>query len=163
MTRGTLRLMRALPLLATVAAAGCLNPTGDDGLHRTELARSRAVWADSAISSYTYAMAVQCACENNLNGRDVRVSVQNGAATGVTYTDTNPETVAPPAPFAPYDTVEDLFALIDDAISRGADVLQVGYDPALRYPNIINVDYDIRTPGDEVLVLVGELTESTGS
>ena len=74
----------------------------------------------------------------------VLVTVTNGVVTSLQYWDSNPSkrTPASAAIFGPYDTVEELFDFIADAIDKDADVLQVGYDAEYGFPNVVNVDYE---------------------
>ncbi|WP_420130013.1 DUF6174 domain-containing protein [Longimicrobium sp.] len=146
-----------VPLLLLSALAGCLGD--DDSFQRDKLNQARTQWDSKNVSSYTYILELQCFCAPASQLEPVLVTVQNGAVTSLQYWDEDPDdrTPAPASIFGPYDTVEELFALIAEAISQDADVLQVGYDQEYGFPNVVNVDYQVG--GDEqVLVFVSQFT-----
>ena len=60
-----------------------------------------------------------------------------------------------------YDTVEDLFDLIEDAIARDAAVLEVRYDGRLGYPRAIVLDFSVDVADDELSVTVSGLVEAS--
>jgi hypothetical protein len=149
------------PALLLAALAGC--ELGDDSLQADTLTEARTLWDRKAVASYSYILELECFCAPASQLNPVLVTVHNGAVTSVVYWDENPAN-RPPAPaglFAPYDTVEELFEMVEDAIRRDADVLQVGYDPEYGFPQVINVDYQ---PGgdDQKLLFVTEFTPATG-
>jgi hypothetical protein len=152
----------ALALLPA-ALAGCELGDGDSFQHR-KLAEARTLWDRKDVGSYSYILELECFCAPAQQLQPVLVTVQNGAAASVVYWDDNPAN-RPPAPaaiFAPYDTVEKLFDMIEDAIDRDADLLQVGYHPEYGFPTVINVDYDAGG-SDQKLLFVTEFKPAAGT
>jgi hypothetical protein len=47
-------------------------------------------------------------------------------------------------------TIDDLFALVDHALSRGADSLSVIYDSELGYPEYVSIDFSEQAVDDEI-------------
>ena len=153
----------AAPALLLAALAGCALGD-DDGVQNQKLAEARTLWDRQDVGSYSYLLELECFCAPASQLEPVLVTVQNGAATSVVYWDDDPadRTPAPAELFAPYDTVEELFEIVEDAIRRDADVLQVGYDRDYGFPNVINVDYQAGG-SDQMLLFVTEFTPATGS
>jgi len=137
-------------LLATVLG-GCLGDS--DSFQRDNLNQARTLWDSKNVSSYSYILELQCFCAPASQLLPVLVTVQNGAVASVQYWDEDPadRTPAPASVFGPYDTVEELFDFVAEAIRQDADVLQVGYDPEYGFPNVVNVDYE--SGGSEQLLL----------
>lgn len=151
----------AAPALLLATLAGC-ELGNDDSFQRDNLTQARARWDSKDVSSYSYILELQCFCAPATDLRPVLVTVQNGQVASLQYYHQNPaqRTPASAAIFGPYDTVEELFDIIDDAIDRDADVLQVGYDPEYGFPSAVNVDY--QAGGDEQrLFFVTQFTVAT--
>lgn len=151
----------AAPALMLAALAGCgLND--DDSFQRDKLTAARARWESKNVNSYSYILELQCFCAPSTDLRPVLVTVENGTVASLQYYHQNPaqRTPASSTIFGPYDTVEELFELVDDAIEQDADVLQVGYDAEYGFPNAVNID--LRAGGSEqVLFFVTSFTPAT--
>lgn len=132
-----------VPVLLLSTLAGC-GLGDDDSFQRQNLAQALTRWDTKDVASYSYILELQCFCAPASELKPVLVTVKNGAVASLQYWDETPSKRAPaPASiFGPYDTVEDLFALVDDAIDRDADVLQVRYDAEYGFPDMVNVDYE---------------------
>lgn len=135
----------AAPALLLATLAGCEGFGDGDGFQKRKLTEARTVWDSKDVTSYSYILDLQCFCAPASELKPVLVTVRNGAVASLVYWDENParRTPAPATVFGAYDTVEDLFEVIDDAIDRDADVLQVGYNSDFGFPEIINVDYEV--------------------
>ena len=156
------RISRALApaLLLSALLAGCENPFDDDSFHNGELAKARTLWTSKNVGSYSYILQLQCVCDA---AGTVRVRVTNGATSGVFYMNSSGGDAAP-APaglYDDYDSVEDLFAFIQDAIARDATVLQVSYEDNYGFPDLVNVDYSGRQNNDQVLVIIQQFAVTT--
>lgn len=153
----------AAPALLLATLAGC--GLGDDNSFQNDkLTEARTLWDRQDVASYSYILELECFCAPASQLRPVLVTVQNGAVSSVLYWDEDPakRTPAPADVFAPYDTVEELFDLVKEAIDRDADVLQVGYHPEYGFPQIINVAFQSGDDG-RTLLFVTEFTPATGS
>lgn len=153
----------AAPALLLATLAGC-DLGNDDSFQRGNLAQARARWDSKDLTSYSYVLELQCFCAPASQLEPVLVTVQNGAVASLQYWDEDPtkRTPAPAAIFAPYDTVEELFDIVDDAITRDADVLQVGYDSQYGFVSALNVDYE-SGGDDQKLFFVTRFTPATTS
>lgn len=153
----------AAPALLLATLAGC-ELGDDDSFQNRKLAEARTLWDRKDVASYSYILELECFCAPAEQLQPVLVTVRNGAAASVVYWDDNPAN-RPPAPaaiFGPYDTVEELFDMIEDAIDRDADLLQVGYDRDYGFPTVINVDYEAGG-SDQKLLFVTEFKPITGT
>ncbi|HEU0297815.1 MAG TPA: DUF6174 domain-containing protein [Longimicrobium sp.] len=151
------------PALLLSLLAGC-NLGDNDEFQRQNLSQARLRWEGSNVSSYSYILELQCFCAPASQLRPVLVTVENGAVASLLYYHQNPaqRTPAPAEVFGPYDTVEELFAIIDDAIDRDADRLQVGYDQEYGFPDIANIDYE-SGGSEQILFFVTQFQPAAGS
>lgn len=147
-----------LPTLLLSTLAGC-EIGDDDSFQNNKLNEARTLWNGKDVDSYSYVLELQCFCAPASELRPVVVTVQNGVVQSVLYDSENPaqRTPAPASVFGPYDTVEELFAFVEDAIERDADLLQVGYDAEYGFPNVVNVDYQ-SGGSEQKLLFVTEFT-----
>jgi hypothetical protein len=151
------------PALLLPLLAGC--ELGDnDEFQRQNLSQARLRWEGKNVASYSYILELQCACAPASQLRPVLVTVENGAVTALQYYHQNPaqRTPAPVEVFGPYDTVEELFDIIDDAIDRDADALQVGYDPEYGFPTIASIDYE-SGGSEQILFVVSDFEPAAAS
>jgi hypothetical protein len=132
-----------VPVLLLSTLGGC-GFGDDDSFQRQNLQQARTRWDTKDVASYSYILELQCFCAPASELRPVLVTVNNGAVVSLQYWNENPSNrpAAPASIFGPYDTVEELFALVADAIDRNADVLQVGYNSEYGFPEAVNVDYE---------------------
>ena len=154
MLRRAARSSRALLSIATLlpALAACENMTGVDDLGR-EQDRLNTAWdrfERSAPLSYTYTVRVSCECPRDVT-RPVTVWVDRGVTEYLLYEDDGQPVPLSYASAAP--NAEQLFAASPDAIDRGAQVIDVDYDPTYGYPTNVYIDYE-RSMADEELSMV---------
>ena len=153
-------------LLLAVVAAGCDNPFDNDQFQREELARARALWGREGGPSYTFTMQLQCYCAPGTSLAPVIVTVQNGQPVSRIYVKakpTDPSIAASAEVFGPYDTVEELFEVIEDAIDRDANILQVGYNDHKGFPDAINVALEGGASNDQRIVFISDFVLTPAS
>lgn len=115
-----------------------------------DTADARARWRAAAVDAYQYSYQRVCDCHPDQLA-DTIVTVNEGEVIAVRYAR---EDYAEDIPVAPdrlswFRTIEDLFALVENAVANGADV-RATFDPARGYPTTVYVDYDRDLIGDEV-------------
>jgi len=119
------------------------------------LRRAQARWARSGVRDYAYTLRVFAFGLGV--GRPARVTVQNGRRISIAPADGNPKPLETDGRvFPPYDTVDDLFGVVQQAIDTRADRLDVEYDPVLGYPTEIEIDYIRLAADDEFGVAVSK-------
>ena len=132
--------MAALLLIST-AGFGCRNEVKD------ELKKHRRIWENEVVRDYQYRLQVLCFCPPDVTN-PVIVEVKNGvtfsviyAGTGLPVGNTN---------FVRYDTIDEMFQVIEDAINQGADEIKVEYNADLGYPTRIDIDFIKMAVDDEI-------------
>ena len=107
----------------------------------SELSRNQQKWNDANITHYRFGLNIGCFCAFRdqmpltVEVRDDQVvSLTNADGTQVLDTDPNY------AYFAPYATIDLLFAEIEKATHDGADSITVTYDSTYGFPAEIAID-----------------------
>ncbi|MCI5144479.1 MAG: hypothetical protein D3923_02895 [Candidatus Electrothrix sp. AR3] len=124
-------------------------PTNPD---QDNLSNNRALWESSHLSTYTYTYTYtnkrECLCTPV---EDLLITVNNGQVTS------NADTSPAPEISNQLMTVEELFQVIEQAISDQVDRLDVIYNPTLGYPERITIDVDERMVDEELIHIVKDL------
>jgi len=136
--------------------AGCDGLFGNDNqeAQREQFNAAFGHWQSLGIDTYSYALELACACAPASQLREVRVTVENGAVASITYEDN--DAAAPSAVFGPYDTIEELFSAVEEAISQDPDVLSVVYDPQYGFPSLLQYDPSNSDSGDHLIFVIGD-------
>ncbi len=133
-----------LPLTLALVACG-LAPLGPSS-PADDLRAARAEWERQGISSYRYTVHRSCECLPEATA-PARVEVRDGRTVSVAATTGGRQ--LRPEDFGQYDTVEELFAVIEEAISRDPYRFSASYDERLGYPLGYSVDFDREHADDE--------------
>lgn len=148
-----LRLLGMLALAAGLAGCGD-SPTGSLGDARQQLEAARQRWQAAALDDYDYAYQYLCRCVIELT-EPVRITVRADTVATVTIAETNEP--ANPDFRRFYLTVDQVFALIEDAIDRQADQIAATFHPDLGYPAVARIDYRVGAAGEEIEIRIAEL------
>jgi hypothetical protein len=141
--------MIRLTILATLVA-GCTSSSSE----QAELLDARDRWNELGLGFYSFVWNHSCECIDA--GRDIDVEVVDNRIVSARYS--NDQTQVPEQNLGGIQTVEEVFATIEDAIADGAFQLRVEYDAALSYPTLVSVDYDKQTADDEFIVRIENLS-----
>jgi hypothetical protein len=141
-------------LIALAGCSGALSPGQIRG-ERAELNVARGRWAARGPASYRYRFQYLCFCPASLVSA-VEIHVRAGRVVAVLDPATGQP--APPAPGRPTPTVGELFGIVESALDRDVDWIDVQYDPVLGYPAVIRIDADTRTVDEEQSYFAGSLT-----
>lgn len=161
-TRGRSRTASWAPALVIAGAASlawaCESSSfGLDMGRFAQLENSRTRWEAAGIRAYRIRSAKSCFCPTAALGW-VEITVEDGVITSVERQDSGPG--ADPVPeehWSVFDTVEDLFDLVESAIESGAYSFEVEYDLEYGHPVLVSLDYQEHTADDEVTIEVAEL------
>jgi hypothetical protein len=147
-------LLRCLPAVAVIplVVSGCCS--GGDVL---SLAEARARWAAAGLQDYEYTFSLQCFCVPDYV-QPVRIVVREGQVVSRTYASGGQ---APDQPFAQYDTVEKLFARIEQAFLSGAARIHAEYDPVLGYPRNFYIDQSEMIADEEIGGMLRDFVQGT--
>ena len=136
-------------LVQLVIAAALLTHAASSRAQSAELATARAAWQRAALGAYEYGYHKYCECYRDAPPETI-VTVHDDTVTGVRHRPQNSDVEVPaPRNIDSYWTVDGLFALLDAALKRGAEV-RAAYDATLGYPTEIYIDYDRDLVGDEL-------------
>ena len=142
--------VRAVAAAALVTLGAC----GDDltGPARgADLERARQRWSVVRPAEYAYTLRRSCFCGPEVT-RPVQITVRNGTVVELRYADTGVLVDQRWAPLFP--SIDGLFAIIDDAIARRAERLDLEFDATLGYPVEIDIDYSTRIADEEITYTV---------
>lgn len=127
-------LRRTAALTSVVALSACSgNATLAD--EEAQMERSRQVWNAQGIDDYRMIVKIT----GGLIGGSAAVEVRDGVPVSVQPAPGGPQHL-PMSSFAGYDTVEELFAVMERAFDRDVHELKAEYDPRFGVP--IDVDID---------------------
>lgn len=144
----------AIPLLTAACCCGPFDSGSDD---RRELAEARSRWVRAAVDDYAFTVTPMCFCPDIA---PIRVQVRDGAVVSRVYAGTG-ETV-PADRWTRLDTAEELFAIVDDALDRGAFELRAEYHDQVGIPTGVWIDYERDTADEEFGFTVTDFVARTG-
>lgn len=138
--------MRLLAPVLALTLSGCLALVAPEGPSNIrDLVAARARWNLRGAANYTIRGSTNCFCV--YGGQVVDVAVTNGVVTGVTLVATN--TAVPSELAAGFRSVEQLFDVIDEAIRKDAQRLEVEYDADRGFPTRLWIDWSDRIADEE--------------
>ncbi len=143
--------LRALLFIPILTLAGCL--FGPDGTS-DELSSNRNRWESQGWDSYEYWYQNTCFCPVEYV-EPVTVLVRGGRVISARVVATG--VYVPAESLDRYKTVDQAFALVDDAIRRGAARVDVSYDAAFGYPTKVFIDYSAATADEEKGLAIRDL------
>lgn len=155
-SRRSLVTLAALALLMLVAAACTSTVTGVSSGDRAALAEAHARWQRSGIDDYDWIyQRGSCECLPEWV-RPMYVEVRDGDAVTVVDAETREpfRTLALSTP----PTVDQLFAVIAEALAQDAHSVRVVYDAVYGYPRMVDIDYHADYVDDELHVETREFT-----
>ena len=117
---------------------------------REALDANRELWRSQEIVSYRYEYRLNCFC-GGPGSEPVAIEVGDGEVVRVTLTLTSEE--VPVSQLSDYPTIEDLFATIEDWLSRDPHDVSTDYHAELGYPTDVFIDF-IENAIDEELGFV---------
>ncbi|RWX43416.1 hypothetical protein H206_03122 [Candidatus Electrothrix aarhusensis] len=147
-----MKIVQLVILAAIVSLFGCAhlpstgNPDGD------ALNKNRILWKNANLSNYTYTYKRMCFCPQE---EDIVVTVQYGNVTAASYYPSHNPVL--PERLDGLFTVEELFQVIQKAITNEVAQLDVTYNAELGYPESIFIDVDKQMIDEEMTHLVSNL------
>lgn len=140
-------------LVAAVAAVALLwerpaavAPGGQDAPESPQ-----ALWEAQELENYRYTLQVSCFCLREVT-RPVVIEVRDGAVANITYADDG--SAADPTLFEPYDSIDDLFTIINDAEAQDPARLDVTYAEETGVPLSVNIDISEQMADEELYLTV---------
>jgi hypothetical protein len=109
-------------------------------------------WKNQAVQHYRYQLEIH---DGPWEPLVVNIEVRNGTIVSETAATTGGR-VKPVRPLPPYNTIDHLFDVIEEAETGGADKIEVVYDPKLGYPTSISTDDQIKVADDGTVYLASD-------
>lgn len=124
---------------AAMLVVGCSDSSGPDPEPEVlrDLVENASDWGDLGITDYSFTATVSCFCAGELF-RPATVVVRDNAVESASYVDDGQP--VDPVFLPAYQTIDEMFETIANAIERDAVVLEVTYDPELHYPTDVYID-----------------------
>lgn len=135
----------ALVLLSL--AWGCADAGPDVGGLADEVAEHRRMWESSRPATYAFELERLCFCGTEARG-PVRLTVEGDVVVTRVYSDSGTEVPEEYAEIFP--TVDGLFDILDDALRRGAEQVDVTWDATSGAPTYFFIDYSRNVADEEV-------------
>ena len=112
----------------------------DDQIQKMQkLVEARSRWDSLGLENYDYVTRWQCFCPPEVT-TSVELSVHDGDITAGEFVPNSGLTAD--VDLSRYETIDEFFDLIADAIERNAHSIQVSYHPEQGYPQSAFIDYD---------------------
>jgi hypothetical protein len=138
----TVSFVRIGAVACLLALTACGELTGP----RNELTDAKRRWARVGPPNYEFTYSLFCFCGGDV-WRPARVLVLNDAVVGAAYTDNGAEVPAEYLQF--YPTIDELFAVVEDALARQPEHFDVDYHDDFGYPTRVEIDYRKGVADDE--------------
>ena len=121
----------------------------DHAVLAVALEENKPKWRANGSENYHFNFQRSCFCLRDFT-REAVVEVAQGAIFAVTYADDGGAVDADLNDS--YDTVDELFALLEEAVVSGAVQIDAEFDPILGYPVSLYIDQDRRIAASDVLL-----------
>ncbi|NIM92219.1 MAG: hypothetical protein GTO18_00680 [Anaerolineales bacterium] len=116
-------------------------------------------WESADLADYRYVLRVGCFCPDEIIN-PVVVEIRGDAVASITYQETGEQPGENALQFFnAYDSVEELFAVIEDAMKQDPAEMSVEYDPNFGVPISISIDYDRMMADEELYLEISEFSE----
>ncbi len=143
------RHMKTLMTFALLLAVGCASETPA----QDQTSAALTTWQSKGFATYSFTWKSDCECIDS--GRQIRVSVANGAVTSALYLDN--ETPVGDDARGGLMTIEGIFAKVQDAYATNADLVDVRFDPSLGFPASVFVDYSGGIADEELSLTISDV------
>jgi len=150
MKSGRILTLLLLPLLALAASCASVGQGGLQG----ELNQARSNWRVTSPASYVYRYQLSCFCPRELV-QPVLITVRNARIDSVVYADTHQP--VDPQHLRNFHTIDELFDMLQEAISRDPYEMAASYDPSFGYPTSATIDYDEKMADEEMRFVADSL------
>ena len=153
--------LKPLFLAGLIMAAFSVGPStdasGQSDSVQAKLDENLKKWSSIKKTNYEYTFQLTCYCAQEIT-RPVRISVLEGEVEEVEYTGSGQQ--ADITKFEYYLKTERLFKIIQDAIDRKAQRIDVSYHSEFGYPKSVYIDYKKSMIDDEIRFEVEDLVIS---
>jgi hypothetical protein len=137
------------------SASGCTELTKvNTAVDQNEaIKQSREKWESSKFDHYVFEITMSCFCVTELT-QPIVIEVKDGEPVTITYANGDEIEKDVRKFFAPHDTLDKVFDLINSAVKEKAERVEVEYDATLGYPTKITIDRSQAVADDEVFYAI---------
>ncbi|HET6363400.1 MAG TPA: DUF6174 domain-containing protein [Gemmatimonadota bacterium] len=114
---------------------------------RAEIAAQRLKWAGQRIDDYQLTFSRTCFCAPEGAGLVVLTVLAGEPVEWLYFVSGDP---IGPEWQAVFPTIDGLFDFLDDAIDRGAEEIEIAFDPDFGLPTTVRVDYRLAAADEEI-------------
>lgn len=118
-----------------------------------EVQANRNRWHSSKVDNYRFVLDAECFCA--LEPRSpVAIEVREGESTSIKPLEESDSFYFHSESYKQHDTIDDLFNVIEEALNRNAEIVNVAYDPTFGYPLSVAIDRRKSFADDELSLWV---------
>ncbi|WP_455204031.1 DUF6174 domain-containing protein [Kaarinaea lacus] len=142
-----------LAVIFVIASASCSSAPSQFSTQQ-QFDNAMGLWQQKTSSNYDFTLKQQCYCLDELT-KPLRISVREGTIVAVKNIET--AEVLPQKHWKDLYTVEAWFTVIENAIIKKAEKLEVHYDAKLGFPTTIDIDMHSRLADDNLRASITDL------
>ena len=135
-----------LAVIFVIVSASCSSAPSQFSTQQ-QFENAKGLWQQKTSSNYDYTLKQQCYCLDELT-KPLRVSVREGTIVAVKNIET--AEALPQNYWKDLYTVEAWFTVIEKALAKKAQKIEVIYDPNLGFPATIDIDIHSRLADDDI-------------
>lgn len=133
-------------LMLVIATASC------GAVNNAEIERNRRLWHGSGVVNYRMTVDVQKTGHATPMGKFI-IEVRDREAVSIKLA-SDPTRDATTERFSRYDTIDDIFDIIETASVQRPDKMDIEFDPKLGYPKRLHLDPNASAMDDELFFQV---------
>lgn len=105
---------------------------------RSQFEENRRLWNEQALSEYSYVFSWSCFCLPDYTA-PVKIEVEQGEWSSISFVADGKPVIEDN--WQRYNTIDELFEMIEDAFKQDAVAIHAEYDSELGYPTSVFIDY----------------------
>lgn len=114
-----------------------------------QISMKRAAWSEKKPAHYSFEAELMCFCPETVR-KPVTFEVKEGVTVATHYADGGEIAAELKELFVKHDSIDKIFAILQDAADRNASDIRTTFDPALGYPLEIAIDYSTQMADEEL-------------
>ena len=122
-----------------------------------EVKANKEKWLSHAVTDYQIEMQKLCFCAPDAV-RLMIFEVSHDEITSVRYADTGED--VDPSLYNQYNTIEGLFALVEQALAKDPEYLSIAYNDDYGYIKELTIDYQENIADDEITIIASNMKPS---
>lgn len=128
------------------------NPASQEN-HGTEIEQNKQKWQDEGISHYGFHLNIGCFCVFRQD-MPLIIEVKDGKVISMEYQSGNEIDASNRELFKKYETIELIFAELEEGLNGAAAQVTITYDPTYGFPTEATIDVAKETADDELYLTI---------